>query len=91
MIEIRYEKEKRRSAAYDGEVLAGECDFEEEDGVWVIVHTGVDSAYGGQGIAAMLVEELVKQARTAAKKIRPVCSYAVRQFEKIPEYGDVRA
>ena len=51
MIEVVYEKDKRRSAAYDGEKLIGECDCRESGLVWTAYHTEVAPAYGGQGIA----------------------------------------
>ena len=54
MIEVRYEQEKNRSAAYDGEKLVGECDYEPGEAGWTIFHTETDPAYGGQGIARRL-------------------------------------
>ena len=80
--------------------LIGECDCEaaqsgaaNEAGsaVWTITHTEVDPAYGGQGIAGRLVAAVVEAARAEDMKIVPVCSYAVRQFEKHAEYRDVLA
>ncbi|MDO5026342.1 MAG: GNAT family N-acetyltransferase [Tissierellia bacterium] len=92
MIEIRYEAENKRSAAYDGDKLVGyETYYVDENGYWVIDHTKVDENYGGQGIASKLVYENVKAARENNKKIIPVCKFAQREFEKKPEYKDVLA
>ena len=41
---IIWEAEARRSAAYDGEKRIGVAEIEEEDGRWVITHTEVDPA-----------------------------------------------
>ena len=38
-IEIRFEKELNRSAAYDGDKVIGLCEYEIADGKWVITHT----------------------------------------------------
>ncbi|MBQ7534567.1 MAG: N-acetyltransferase [Stomatobaculum sp.] len=77
-IEIRYEKDMNRSAAYDGEKRIGLCEYEIEDGKWVITHTETDPAYGGRGIAKKLVMCVKEAADAADVTIIPVCSYAVK-------------
>lgn len=91
MIKIVYEEQNLRTAAYDGDKLAGRCTYVVRDGLWELEHTIVDSAYGGQGIAGKLVQELAAQAREHGVKIVPVCSYALKTFEKNAEYADVWA
>lgn len=91
MIKIVYEEHNLRTAAYDGDKLAGQCTYVVRDGIWNLEHTIVDSAYGGQGIAGKLVQELAAQAREHGVKIVPVCSYALKTFEKNAEYADVWA
>ncbi len=77
-IEIRFEKENNRSAAYDGDRRIGLCEYEISGGNWVITHTETDPAYGGRGIAKKLVL-CVKEAADAEQiTIVPVCSYAVK-------------
>lgn len=56
---------------------------------WELTSTFVDSSQRGKGIAEKLVAEAVNQARLQGKKITPICSYAVKQFEIKPEYEDV--
>lgn len=91
MIKIAYEEQNLRTAAYDGETLAGQCTYVVRDELWDLEHTIVDPAYGGQGIAGKLVQELAAQAREHGVKIVPVCSYALKAFEKNAEYADVWA
>ena len=62
-MQIIFEPEHFRSAAYDGETRVGVAEFDAQDGRWVITHTEVDPAYGGQGIARRLIEELIEAAR----------------------------
>ena len=90
-MQIRYEAEHCRSAAYDGERRVGVAEFDVQDGRWVITHTEVDPAYGGQGIARRLIEEVIAAARRDGAKIVPLCSYAAKMMRRTAEYADVLA
>lgn len=52
-------------------------------------HTGVPVALRGQGLAALLVERLVADARAEGLRIRPACSYVEAQRRRHPEWSDV--
>ena len=52
-------------------------------------HTFVDDALRGQGVAGKLMEELVKELKESGKKAVLTCSYAIKRFEKHPEYDDL--
>lgn len=88
---ILWEAGTRRSAAYDGEKRIGVAEIEDEGGRWVITHTEVDPAYGGQGIARRLIEEIIAAARRDGAKIVPLCSYADKMMRRTAEYADVLA
>ena len=88
-MQIVFEPEHFRSAAYDGERRVGVAELEEARGCWVITHTEVDPAYGGQGIACRLIEEVIAEARRAGKKIVPLCSYADKMMTGKEEYRDI--
>lgn len=77
MIEIVFEKNKNKAIAYDNKKQIGECDFEETNDVWNIIHTEVDSNYQGQGISRKLVENSKKYT----KNIKATCSYAKKVIE----------
>lgn len=89
MINIVFEADKNRTAAYDGDKNIGECTFRVNGNVWEANHTYVDKNYGGQGIAKKLLEELVKNAREQGVKILPICSFVVKEFERTEEYKDL--
>ena len=88
---IIWEAEARRSAAYDGENRVGVAEIEDEGGRWVVTHTEVDPSYGGQGIARRLIEEVIAAARRDGAKIVPLCSYADKMMRRTDEYADVLA
>ena len=89
MIKISYEENNKRSVAYDGDLEVGECTYKEEDGLWIVNHTFVAESYRGQGLAQKLFKELIDQARKKNIKIIPLCSFAVKEFERSPSYADV--
>lgn len=93
MIEVIFEEEKQRAAAYDNKRFIGEATFSigSNQSIWILDHTRVDDAYRGQGIASRLVAQVVAEARKAAVKIAPLCKYALYEFERKSEYADIRA
>ena len=54
-------------------------------------HTFVPPEMRGQGVAQVLVEALVADARELGFKIVPQCSYVEAQFRRHPEWADVLA
>ena len=55
----------------------------------IIDHTEVPEAFRGQGVGARLVAHAVEQARSAGRKIIPLCPFAAAQFSRHPEWADV--
>lgn len=82
MIEVKMDMEHSRAVAMDGPEIAGECVFTEKPGVWNIVHTGVEKAYGGQGLAGQLVDCVAAAAQEAGVKLAADCSYAKKRLER---------
>ena len=87
-IRIVFELDNSRSIALIDNTIIGECEFTESDSKWVITHTGVREEYNGRGIARMLVECIVDEARKRNIKILPVCSYAKKLLSR-EEYQDI--
>ena len=88
-ISIIFEEAAHRSVAYKREEQIGECEFRVLDNTWTITHTGVRPGYEGQGIAKMLVENVIKEARVRKARIFPLCSYARKMMTGKNEYKDV--
>lgn len=68
---------------------SGEIAFMEAEDTLIIVHTGVNPEYRGQGLAEQLVFKVVEKARHEGKKIFPICPFARKEFQEKPEYADV--
>ncbi len=75
-VTVSFDERGCRSVAYLGNERIGECDYEETGDGWVIYHTEVDEAYGGQGIAKRLVYAILEQADKHKIKVVATCSYA---------------
>lgn len=58
-----------------------------DESVFAILHTVVDEAFRGQGIAKALLDVAVAFARENNHKIRPICPYAEAVFKREPEYA----
>ena len=67
-----------------------QIEFERNDNVLSLVSTDVSASLQGQGIGQQLVAYAVDYARRHQLKIIPICPYAKKQFEKNPEYDDVK-
>lgn len=79
-----------------GETHTGTLEWEQRTGsrgedIHVATHTTVPKAIGGRGIAALLVERLVADARRLGFRIAPQCSYVAKKFDENPDWADLRA
>ena len=68
---------------------AGEIAFMEAEDTLIIVHTGVNPEFRGNGLAEQLVAKVVEKARREDKKIFPICPFAQKECKAKPEYSDV--
>ena len=94
MMQIQREEHGRKGAFFiddGGEWIAEMTYFKSGDGQITIDHTEVDERLRGQGVGERLVETAVEYARANDLKVKLLCPYARKVFEKHPEYGDVLA
>ena len=66
----------------------GLIDFHDRDGVRTFTHTEVEPAFGGRGLATILVGEALQAARAADLRIASQCSMVTQYIGKHPEYRD---
>lgn len=67
----------------------GLADFADRGDQRVFYHTEIDPAYGGRGLATILVEQALTEARDEGKRIVPVCSMIGTVLKKHPEFDDI--
>jgi predicted GNAT family acetyltransferase len=76
--------------AKENEVEAGKLTYSWSGAdTFILLHTEVAPAFGGQGIGKQLVMAAVDHARTNGLKIIVKCPFAKRVFERGPELQDV--
>lgn len=74
-----------------GSATIGRLTWVQHGAVRAAEHTLVPPEIGGRGIAALLVDALVADARADGFKIDPVCSYVAAQFKRHPDWADLCA
>ena len=93
-MQIQREEHGRNGAFFideNGEWIAELAYIKSGDGQITIDHTEVDEKLRGQGVGEDLVKAAVDFPRESCLKIKLICPYARKVFEKNPDYGDVLA
>ena len=80
--------EGRYAIAVEGKTV-GLADFADRGDQRVFHHTEIEPAYGGRGLATILVEEALNAARDEGKRVVPVCSMVVTVLKKHPEFDGI--
>ncbi|WP_018158177.1 GNAT family N-acetyltransferase [Demetria terragena] len=82
--------DRRRYEIRDGETVAGFTQYRLPDDQHVdFVHTEVDEAYNGRGLASGLVSFALADVRKSGKRIIPHCPYVASWITRHPEYNDI--
>lgn len=84
--------EKGRGAFYlfEKDEKAGEMVIGISGTTLTVYHTEVDPEFEGQGMAKLMLEEMVTYARTNNLTVMPLCTYVHTQFKRHPElYADI--
>jgi predicted GNAT family acetyltransferase len=90
-VEIVDVPEANRYEARVGDAVAGWVDYRRVRDRLVALHTEVEPAFGGRGIASALVRRVIDDARAAGVSITPRCPFFVSHFERHPEDRDIVA
>lgn len=64
-------------------------DYELQNGVMTITHTGVPEAIGGRGIAGDLTRAALETAAEQGLSVRPLCSYVAAYIKRHPKYQNL--
>ncbi len=87
-IEVQHIPEKRRFEAVV-ESHGGHLEYRRSGSVMTIVHTEVDSALEGRGVAGELVRTALAHARAESLRVDPACAYARAWMERHPQSQDL--
>lgn len=78
----------RYVAEVDGAEV-GFIDFFAGAGIVELIHTEVDEAHRGKGIASALVRHALDDIRAQSMQVIPICDYAQTWIEHHPDYVDL--
>jgi len=67
----------------------GEIRYRVEGDAVALVHTEVDPAYEGRGLATRLIQDALDDLRSRGRRVIPICPLVRRYIERHPEYGDL--
>jgi predicted GNAT family acetyltransferase len=68
---------------------AGFVAYRSEPGTVVLVHTQVDPAFEGRGLAARLVAGALDDIRSRGLSVVPVCPFVRSYLRRHPEYAEL--
>jgi uncharacterized protein len=89
MTEVRDNPQRfRYEILVDGDV-AGSVRYNMRGGRLILVHTEVDEAHAGHGLASILVAGALDDIRRRGLRIVPVCPFVEGYIERHPEYDDL--
>ncbi|MBX7434215.1 N-acetyltransferase [Mycobacterium sp. Y57] len=78
----------RFAISVDGQRV-GHTEFMDHGDQRIFPHTEIDDAYGGRGLATVLVREALESTRAAGLRIVPVCPLVAGYLDRHPEFGDL--
>ncbi len=81
-------RDGKYTIAVEGETV-GLAEFADRDDQRVFYHTETNPKFGGRGLATILVEQALNDARDEGKRIVPVCSMIGTVLNKHPEFDDI--
>jgi redox-sensitive bicupin YhaK (pirin superfamily)/predicted GNAT family acetyltransferase len=84
----RIDEAHRYEILVDGE-RAGLTAYRDRGDQRVFFHTEVDDAYNGQGLAARLVEDALRDVRASGMRIVPACPYVAKFLKRHTEFADI--
>lgn len=83
---ISHNQTENRFEALSNQEIIGVVNYDKEDDVIIVTHTGVEPEYEGQGIAGALTKEVLAYITKNSLKITPLCSYTKAYINRHPEY-----
>jgi predicted GNAT family acetyltransferase len=87
--EVHNNRDRQRYEIREDGELAGFLQYNMRGGRLILVHTEIDEAHDGRGLASVLVRAALDDIRSRGLHIVPICPYVERFIGKHPEYDDL--
>lgn len=86
---VRDNAERHRYEICVDDAVGGIATYRLSEGSIQLIHTEVDDAYEGQGLAGQLARAALDSARERGLSVLPSCAYMADFIGKHPEYVDL--
>ncbi|MCG2621880.1 N-acetyltransferase [Arthrobacter sp. I2-34] len=87
-IEVVHNPQRHRYELHDGGVI-GFTKYRLGEGKVIFIHTEVDDAYSGQGLASKLARYALDDVRASGRRIVPLCPYIASWLRKHHDFDDI--
>jgi uncharacterized protein len=87
--EVRDNRDRSRYELVVDGAVAGFVQYSMRGGRLILVHTEIDEARAGHGLASILVSGVLDDVRRRRLRIVPICPFVEGYIERHPEYDDL--
>jgi predicted GNAT family acetyltransferase len=88
-VTVRDVPEKKRFEIWVGDSLAGFTVYHPGAERYLFVHTEIDDAFGGRGLASVLIKQILDEMRSRGLGVLPQCPFVRRYISRHHEYLDL--
>jgi predicted GNAT family acetyltransferase len=88
-VTVRDVPDKKRFEIWVGDTLAGFTVYQPGPERYLFVHTEIDDAFGGRGLASVLIKQTLDEMRTRGLGVLPQCPFVRRYISRHQEYLDL--
>lgn len=88
-VTVRDAPEHKRFEIWVGDVLAGFTVYRARPDRYTFVHTEIDPAFGGRGLASVLIKAALDEMRARDIAVLPQCPFVRRYISRHPDYLDL--
>ncbi len=81
--------DKHRFEIWVGNELAGFTAYRQQPDKYTFVHTEIDPAFGGRGLASVLIKATLDEMRTRGAGVLPQCPFVRRYISGHEDYLDL--
>jgi predicted GNAT family acetyltransferase len=86
---VKEAPDKYRFEIWVGDALAGFTTYRKQPGTYTYVHTEIDPAFGGRGLASVLIKAALDEMRARGAAVLPQCPFVRRYISRHEEYLDL--
>lgn len=89
VVSVREAPTKHRFEIWVGDALAGFTVYRSAGDRYTFVHTEIDEAFAGKGLASVLIKDTLDDMRSRGIAVLPQCPFVRRHVSRHPEYLDL--